>query len=65
MAYEILETCNSCGECEPRCPVGAIYESEFQYKIDRASCCDCQGFAPSPICVKYCPIPGTIRKIVE
>ncbi|OQX87409.1 ferredoxin [candidate division KSB1 bacterium 4484_87] len=63
MAHQILSTCTSCGECEPNCPVEAIHEGDTQYYIDEAACVDCNGFAPSPLCVKYCPLPGTIVKI--
>ncbi|NOZ61774.1 MAG: ferredoxin [Calditrichaeota bacterium] len=63
MAHQILDTCNKCGLCEPNCPIDAIYEGNYKYVIDGDTCVDCVGFAPSPLCVKYCPIPGTIVKI--
>jgi len=65
MPYKITTECNGCGACEPRCPVDAISEGEIYYVIDPGLCNDCRGYYNSPICKRYCPIPGAIVRIPD
>ncbi len=65
MAYFITQDCISCGDCEPHCPTAAISEGPTKYVIDPAKCNDCDGYGPTPICIRYCPIPDCIVKIMD
>ncbi|MFN2350752.1 MAG: DUF362 domain-containing protein [Kiritimatiellia bacterium] len=50
MAYEISDTCTSCGKCEEVCPVEAISKGEELYVIDAGKCVSCG------VCVGECPV---------
>ena len=41
MAYQISDSCISCGACAGTCPVGAIAEGDGQYQIDENTCIEC------------------------
>jgi len=41
MAYQITDSCVSCGTCEGECPVGAISAGDGKYEIDASTCVDC------------------------
>lgn len=49
MAYQISDSCVSCGTCVGECPVGAIAEGDGQYVIDADSCISCG------TCAGVCP----------
>ena len=49
MAYEIGDSCISCGSCEGQCPVGAISKGEGKFQIEAAKSVDsgsCAGQSP-------------------
>jgi len=54
MQYIISSECASCGICEERCPISAIYFANTQYMISK----DCVGCGK---CLETCPI-GAIRQ---
>ena len=56
MAMKILDTCISCGACEPECPTTSISESDMIYVIDADTCVECEGYYDSPQCVAVCPV---------
>ena len=56
MAYEILDTCISCGACEPECPVDAISPGEDIYVVDEDACIDCGA------CASVCPVEAPVQK---
>ena len=49
MAYQISDSCISCGSCAGECPAGAIAEGASHYEIDADTCLDCGA------CVAACP----------
>ena len=50
MAYQISDSCISCGSCAGECPVGAISEGDGKYQIDAGACLDCGS------CAGACPM---------
>jgi ferredoxin len=60
MAYKILGSqCTVCGACEFECPTGAISMKGDTYKIDPATCTECEGHFDAPQCDAVCPVSGT------
>lgn len=49
MAYQISDSCISCGSCVGECPAGAIAEGASHYEIDADTCLDCGA------CAAACP----------
>jgi ferredoxin len=49
------DECLSCGACEFECPTGAISSGLVAFKIDAATCNECEGAHDSPNCVEECP----------
>lgn len=60
MAHVILETCISCGACEPECPNGAISMGDDVYVIDSNLCDECAADGGVPACREICPEPDCI-----
>ncbi|WMJ79449.1 4Fe-4S binding protein [Clostridium sp. MB40-C1] len=54
MAFKIIDSCVSCGACEPECPVNAITQGEHYYVIDPNTCIDCGA------CANVCPVGAPI-----
>lgn len=55
MALQIIKAlCTSCGDCEPLCPTSSIIPWKGVYKIDAASCTECEGEYDSPQCLDAC-----------
>lgn len=50
MAFQINDSCVSCGACESQCPVGAISAGDGQMVIDPATCINCGS------CAGVCPV---------
>jgi len=59
MAYTINELCIECGRCVPVCPSKAISVVGGHHWIDPNACDDVA------MCVRYCPVPGTILVLDE
>jgi len=63
MALKILQAeCTSCGDCKPVCPTKSITDKGGIFKINPATCTECEGEFDEPQCVSVCP--GTDRTIV-
>ncbi len=58
--YIASDECISCGDCEPVCPTGSIFEGKLAFRIDRKSCAECLDDHHAPKCVDVCPIEGCI-----
>ena len=56
MAFEINDTCVSCGTCEGQCPVGAISMGDTHYEIDETACISCGS------CAGACPVGAISEK---
>ncbi|MCY6957103.1 4Fe-4S binding protein [Clostridium brassicae] len=54
MAFKIIDSCVSCGACEPECPVNAISQGEHYYVIDPNTCIDCGA------CANVCPVGAPV-----
>ena len=54
MAYEITDSCNNCGMCEPECPVEAIREEDGKRIINPYACTDCG------TCAEACPVGAVV-----
>ena len=50
MAFQVNDTCVSCGACEAQCPVGAISLESGAAVIDADTCINCGG------CAGACPV---------
>lgn len=50
MAYQITDSCISCGACEGGCPVGAIAMGDDHMMINADACIDCGS------CAATCPM---------
>ncbi len=61
MAMKILDTCISCGVCEPECPRGAISAGDPIYIIDAQKCTECAGEEGGPKCVAVCPVDCIVK----
>lgn len=56
MAYYInTEECVRCGCCQSNCPIGAIYDTGFEFEVKAEECIDCGR------CETVCP-NGSIQK---
>lgn len=49
------DTCTACGDCKPVCPTKSITAGKIYFKIDAATCTECDGEADEPACAKVCP----------
>lgn len=56
MAMKIIDTCISCGACEPECPTKSITEGDSIYVIDPKTCVECIGHYDTPQCAAVCPV---------
>ncbi len=56
MSFVILDSCISCGACEPECPVGCISQGDTQFNIDEASCINCGA------CADVCPVNSPVQQ---
>ncbi|MTI53479.1 MAG: 4Fe-4S dicluster domain-containing protein [Geosporobacter ferrireducens] len=56
MAYVILDSCISCGACEPECPVNVISAGDDKYVIDQSGCIDCGA------CANVCPVDAPVQE---
>jgi ferredoxin len=74
VAVKIIDTCISCGACEPECPNEAITAGDSIYVIDPIKCTECYGFYGESQCISVCPVeciiqdeenPDTIESLVE
>lgn len=56
MAYQILDICTACGNCEPVCPENAITEDvkEGIFVINPDMCTDCGS------CASVCPVDACV-----
>jgi ferredoxin len=55
MALQILEElCTACGDCEPVCPTNSIQNIRGSYRIDTATCTECEDEADLPQCLETC-----------
>ncbi len=50
MAFQVNDTCVSCGACESQCPVGAISMGDGKMEIDPNTCINCGS------CAGVCPV---------
>ncbi len=62
MAMSIVESCISCGACEPECPNEAISQGDTIYLVDFEKCTECVGAFEKPKCVELCPVEDAIVK---
>ena len=56
MAYMISCECINCSACEYECPVRAIAPGPSQFRIDAATCVECDGYFTVPRCKSVCPV---------
>ncbi|PWV59008.1 4Fe-4S dicluster domain-containing protein [Plasticicumulans acidivorans] len=64
MAMKIVAMeCIACGDCKPVCPTKSISEKGGIFKIDKATCTECEGDFDEPKCVEVCPVDGCIVQI--
>lgn len=55
MAMQILKSaCTACGDCMTVCPTNSITPFKGIYKIDAATCTECEGDFDMPQCVNAC-----------
>ncbi|TVQ84423.1 MAG: ferredoxin [Chromatiaceae bacterium] len=55
MALQIMrDACTACGDCEPLCPTGSIAPAKGVYRIDTATCTECEGDFDLPQCLDAC-----------
>lgn len=47
--------CTSCGACAEVCKTESIAEKKGLYKINPATCTECEGVDGGPQCVDACP----------
>ncbi len=57
------DTCISCGACEEECPTHSITKTKLAFKIDAATCTECEGEHRAPRCAQLCPIDDCITQI--
>jgi len=55
MSYKILDSCISCGACEPECPVSCISQGDNLYVIDEEVCIECGA------CANVCPVDAPVQ----
>jgi ferredoxin len=60
VAVKIIDTCISCGACEPECPNEAISPGDSIYVIDPDKCTECYGFYGESQCISVCPVESII-----
>ena len=66
MAVRITDLCISCDVCLGECPTSSIVNAKDNptdnkyYYVDPATCSECIGDAPSPLCQAACPIDDCI-----
>ncbi|MBK1701416.1 4Fe-4S binding protein [Thiococcus pfennigii] len=55
MALQITrDVCTACGDCEPVCPTHSISPFKGVYRIDPATCTECEGEFDDPQCLDAC-----------
>lgn len=60
MAVKIIDSCISCGACEPECPNEAISAGDEIYVIDPERCTECYGFYGESQCIAVCPVEAIV-----
>ena len=60
MAVKIIDTCISCGACEPECPNEAISAGDMTYVIDTEKCTECYGIYGESQCQGVCPTESIV-----
>lgn len=60
MAVKIVDTCISCGACEPECPNEAIYPGDSIFVIEPDRCTECYGFYGESQCISVCPVEAIV-----
>ncbi len=55
MSYKILDSCISCGACEPECPVNCISQGDI-YVINPDECIECGA------CANVCPVDAPVQE---
>lgn len=60
VAVKIIDTCISCGACEPECPNEAISAGDVTYVIDHERCTECYGFYGESQCMSVCPVEAIV-----
>ena len=60
MAVKIIDTCISCGACEPECPNEAITAGDDTYVVDAEKCTECYGVYGESQCISVCPTESII-----
>jgi ferredoxin len=61
MALKIIDTCISCGACEPVCPVSAISQGDEYYVINPDVCVECVGHFETSQCADVCPTESCVK----
>ncbi len=60
MALKIVDSCISCGACEPECPNEAITCGDAIYEIEADKCTECYGFYGESQCISVCPVEAIV-----
>lgn len=60
MAVKIIDSCISCGACEPECPNEAISAGDSIYVVEPEKCTECYGFYGESQCISVCPVEAII-----
>ncbi len=55
MAYEITDSCISCGACAGDCPTGCISEGDDKFVINADDCISCGN------CASVCPVDAPVE----
>ena len=56
----VRDVCTACGDCEPVCPTRSITPWKGSYRIDAATCTECEGEFDVPQCRDACMDDGII-----